>query len=110
MKSILIFIIKIYKRLLSPYLGNSCRYLPTCSDYFIDSLNEYGIFKGSLMGIKRILSCHPIKFLGGGDGFDPVLKERINKTWIQKCNCSYIIKRCSNYIIWTFFCTNLQKK
>ena len=70
MKSILIFIIKIYKRLLSPYLGNSCRYLPTCSDYFIDSLNEYGIFRGSLMGIKRILSCHPIKFLGGGDGFD----------------------------------------
>ena len=73
MKSILIFIIKIYKRLLSPYLGNSCRYLPTCSDYFIESLNEHGIFRGSLMGIKRILSCHPIKFLGGGDGFDPVL-------------------------------------
>ena len=76
MKSILIFIIKIYKRLLSPYLGNSCRYLQTCSDYFIDSLNEYGIFRGILMGIKRILSCHPIKFLGGGDGFDPVLKKK----------------------------------
>ena len=76
MKSILIFIIKIYKRLLSPYLGNSCRYLPTCSDYFIDSLNEFGILKVAKMGIKRILTCHPIKFLGGGDGYDPVLKKK----------------------------------
>ena len=76
MRNILIFIIKFYKRFISPYLGSNCRYLPTCSDYFIDSLNEHGIFKGSLMGIKRILSCHPIKFLGGGDGFDPVLKKK----------------------------------
>ena len=76
MKNILIFIIKIYKRLISPYLGSTCRYLPTCSDYFIESLKEYGIIKGSLMGVKRILSCHPIKFLGGGDGYDPVLKKK----------------------------------
>ena len=76
MKSVLIFIIKVYKRLLSPYLGNNCRYLPTCSDYFIESLKEYGTLKGTLMGIKRILTCHPIKFLGGGDGFDPVLKKK----------------------------------
>ena len=76
MKNILIFIIKIYKRLISPYLGNNCRYLPTCSDYFIESLEEHGIFKGSVKGIKRILTCHPIKTLGGGDGYDPVLKKK----------------------------------
>ena len=76
MKNILIFIIKVYKRLISPYLGINCRYLPTCSDYYIESLNEYGLIKGTFMGIKRVLTCHPIKFLGGGDGYDPVLKKK----------------------------------
>ena len=72
---ILIKLIKGYKYLFSPLLGHSCRYLPTCSEYSIDALKEYGFFKGSLISIKRILSCHPIKFLGGGEGFDPVKKE-----------------------------------
>ena len=72
---ILIKFIKAYKYLISPLLGNSCRYLPTCSEYSIDALKEYGFFKGLLISIRRILSCHPIKFLGGGDGFDPVKKE-----------------------------------
>ena len=73
-KYILIKIIKLYKIFISPYLGNNCRYLPTCSEYFIDSLEEQGVFKGTLRGTKRILSCHPIKFLGGSQGFDPVKK------------------------------------
>ena len=72
---ILVNLIKFYKLLISPYLGNNCRYLPTCSEYFIDSLNEHGVFKGTIKGTKRILSCHPIKFLGGGEGFDPVKKK-----------------------------------
>ena len=74
-KYILIKLIKLYKIILSPYLGNNCRYLPTCSQYFIDSLEEEGLLKGTVKGIKRILSCHPIKFLGGGEGFDPVNKD-----------------------------------
>ena len=74
-KKIIIQIINIYKLVISPYLGNNCRYMPTCSQYFIDSLNEYGILKGFFMGTKRILKCHPIKFLGGGEGFDPVKKK-----------------------------------
>tara|TARA_Y100000294_G_scaffold4592_1_gene4682 strand:- start:10 stop:252 length:243 start_codon:yes stop_codon:yes gene_type:complete len=73
---LLIKIIKIYQLIISPYLGNNCRYLPTCSEYFIDCLNEHGIIKGTVIGIKRIISCHPIKFLGGGEGFDPVRKKR----------------------------------
>ena len=72
---LLIKIIKVYQIAISPYLGNNCRYLPTCSEYFIDSLKEYGVVKGTLIGIKRILSCHPIKFLGGGEGFDPIKKK-----------------------------------
>ena len=70
----LIYLIKFYKLILSPFLGPNCRYLPTCSDYFIDCLNEYGFFKGTIKGTKRILSCHPLKFLGGGEGYDPVNK------------------------------------
>ena len=73
-KYILIKIIKLYKIFISPYLGNNCRYLPTSSEYFIDSLEEEGGIRGTLRGTKRILSCHPIKFLGGSQGFDPVKK------------------------------------
>ena len=74
--TMIIFFIKSYKLIISPFLGNNCRYLPTCSEYFIENLNEYGIFKGSIRGFKRILSCHPVKFLGGGEGFDPVKKKK----------------------------------
>ena len=77
MKFIIIKIIKIYKLFISPYIGNNCRYLPTCSDYFIDCLNEFGFFKGFFLGLKRVLSCHPIKFLGGGQGFDPVKRKKV---------------------------------
>ncbi len=73
---LLIKIIKIYQLIISPYLGKNCRYLPTCSEYFIDCLNEYGFIKGTVIGIKRVTSCHPIKFLGGGEGFDPVKKKK----------------------------------
>jgi len=74
-KLALIRLIKIYQLVISPYMGNNCRYLPTCSEYFIDCVNEYGILKGVIKGIKRIFSCHPIKILGGGEGFDPVKKK-----------------------------------
>ena len=73
--NILIKLIKLYKFLISPLLSNSCRYLPTCSEYSIEALKEFGLVKGLFMSVKRILSCHPIKFLGGGEGFDPVKKE-----------------------------------
>ena len=77
---ILINFIKAYKFVISPLLGNSCRYLPTCSEYSIEALKTYGLIKGSLISLKRILSCHPVKFLGGGDGFDPVKKNiRVKK-------------------------------
>ena len=72
---ILINFIKVYKYLISPLLGHTCRYLPTCSQYSIDALKEYGFFKGLFVSIKRILSCHPLKILGGGEGFDPVKKK-----------------------------------
>ena len=72
----IIFLIKIYKYFFSPLLGNRCRFLPSCSDYFIECLNIYGFFKGIYLGLKRIIKCHPIKFLGGGSGLDLVPKKR----------------------------------
>ena len=73
--NILISIIKLYKTVISPYLTPSCRYLPTCSEYTVECLEKYGLVIGAAKGLKRILSCHPIKIFGGGEGFDPVDKE-----------------------------------
>ena len=70
----LIKLIKTYKFFISPLFGPSCRYMPTCSEYSIEALRTFGFIKGSFLSLKRILSCHPIKFLGGGEGFDPVNK------------------------------------
>ena len=68
---LLIKLIKIYKFLISPLLGNSCRYFPTCSEYSIETLKSHGLFKGLYLSLKRILSCHP----WGSGGFDPVKKK-----------------------------------
>ena len=70
MTNILILIIKFYKYLISPILGNRCRFLPTCSEYFIEALKTQGLIKGFILGIKRILKCHPFKILGGNHGID----------------------------------------
>ena len=73
---ILIKIIKFYQYLISPLLGNNCRYFPSCSDYFIDCLKTYGPLKGSIKGLLRLSTCHPIKFLGGGEGYRPLKKKK----------------------------------
>ena len=70
--NILIILIKTYRLVISPYLSPSCRYLPTCSQYAIDSLKTYGLMKGFFKATKRILSCHPFS---KRDSFDPVIKE-----------------------------------
>ena len=80
LNNMLIKIIRAYQFIISPLMGNSCRYLPTCSEYCIEALKNFGFYKGLYLSFKRILSCHPIKFLGGGEGFDPVEKKiRIKK-------------------------------
>ena len=71
---ILIRLIKIYKFFISPLLGNSCRFAPTCSDYSIEALKTYGFLKGLFLSFKRIISCNP----WGGSGFDPVKKKNEN--------------------------------
>ena len=72
MKKVLRFIfllpVYFYRYSISPLLPSSCRYTPTCSQYSIDAVNKYGVFKGGWMALKRISSCHP----WGGKGYDPV--------------------------------------
>ena len=65
MKSIFIFLIVLYQRLISPYFPSSCRFMPTCSEYAKEAIEEYGLIKGTYLGMKRITKCHPIKLLGG---------------------------------------------
>ena len=73
--NILIGLIKFYQMIIRPYLAPSCRYLPTCSEYTIECLKTYKIVKAISKSTKRVFSCHPVKILGGGEGFDPVNKE-----------------------------------
>jgi putative membrane protein insertion efficiency factor len=68
LKHILIFLIKIYRKYISPLLGPSCRFVPTCSQYALEAVEKYGFFKGGYLSIKRILKCHP--FHPGG--YDPL--------------------------------------
>lgn len=63
-----LLLIKIYQYLISPLLGPKCRFTPTCSQYAVEALKQYGILKGSWLAIKRISKCHP----AGGSGYDPV--------------------------------------
>ena len=65
---LLIVPIKLYQILLSPLIGPSCRFTPTCSNYAIEAINKYGPFKGLWLAIKRISKCHP----WGDSGHDPV--------------------------------------
>ena len=78
MTKILIFIITIYQYLISPLLGSRCRFLPTCSEYFIEALKTQGFTVGIKLGVKRILKCHPFKKLGGSHGLDfvPIPKDK----------------------------------
>ena len=70
MTKILILIIKFYQYFISPFLGSRCRFIPTCSEYFIEALKTQGVKKGLILGSKRILKCHPFKILGGNHGID----------------------------------------
>ena len=74
LKTFFISLIKFYKIFLSPFLGANCRYVPTCSDYAIQSIEQKGIIRGLYYSFKRILKCHPF----GGSGYDPVSNKRRN--------------------------------
>ena len=74
LKTFFISLIKFYKIFLSPFLGANCRYIPTCSDYAIQAIEQKGIIKGIYISFKRVLRCHPL----GSSGYDPVRNKSRN--------------------------------
>ncbi len=64
----LVWLVKGYRLLVSPFLPPSCRYTPTCSEYAIEALQRHGAIKGGWLAVKRIGRCHP----WGSEGYDPV--------------------------------------
>tara|TARA_Y100000588_G_C14092484_1_gene855125 strand:- start:476 stop:745 length:270 start_codon:yes stop_codon:yes gene_type:complete len=79
LRKITIIFIKAYQIFISPWLPPSCRHLPTCSEYAIESLNKHGFFWGIMIFLKRLLSCNP----WGSYGFDPVPKS-VNSIYSKK--------------------------
>ena len=68
----LLGLVWLYRLLISPWLGNNCRFSPSCSQYTLDALRLHGAFRGSWLAAKRIGRCHP----WGGSGYDPVPKKQ----------------------------------
>ena len=68
MKTIAVYVLRGYKSFLSPLLPPSCRFIPTCSEYTAEAIAKHGVLKGAVLGVKRILRCHPFN----PGGYDPV--------------------------------------
>ncbi len=68
MRTALIYLVRAYQVVLSPFLGGACRFEPSCSEYMIGALKVHGALKGTILGLWRILRCHPF----GAHGYDPV--------------------------------------
>ena len=74
MKKVFIFFIRIYQKIPGDW-HNKCRYTPTCSNYAIEAIDTYGVFRGVYLSIKRILRCNP----WGGYGYDPVPSKKVKR-------------------------------
>nr|WP_299382382.1 membrane protein insertion efficiency factor YidD [Allomuricauda sp.] len=72
-RHIAIVMVRFYQLAISPLFPSSCRHQPTCSQYMIDAINEWGVVRGLILGTKRLLRCHP----WGTKGYDPVPKKKI---------------------------------
>jgi len=66
--AVLLFLVRAYQVILSPFLGSNCRFLPTCSDYARQALERHGLLRGGWLSMRRLARCHP----WGGSGYDPV--------------------------------------
>ena len=82
MTKLVISLIRAYQYLISPLIGPSCRFYPSCSQYAVESIKIHGVFKGIYLAVNRVLRCHP----GCKGGYDPVpeinnkIRNKLNKT------------------------------
>ncbi len=72
--------IRVYRAVISPMMPNVCRFTPSCSVYALEALHNHGPVKGVWLTFRRLSRCHPITWLGGSSGFDPVPKRQIQRT------------------------------
>lgn len=72
MAALLIAPIRLYRLFISPMLPPSCRFTPSCSQYAIEAIRVHGPLKGLALAMRRLSRCHPITWLGGSQGYDPV--------------------------------------
>ncbi len=73
MASLLIVMVKGYQRTVSPLLPRSCKYHPSCSQYAIDAIRRFGVFRGSVLAVWRLLRCNPMSY----GGYDPVERQTL---------------------------------
>ena len=76
----LLILIRGYQLIISPLLGSNCRFMPTCSEYAMESFKSYGLIKGFFLTIKRIGKCHP----WGSHGYDPIPTKEVKNKWTNK--------------------------
>ncbi len=69
----LLILIRAYQLIISPLLGSNCRFMPTCSEYAMESLRSHGLIRGCYLTIKRVGKCHP----WGGHGYDPIPTKKV---------------------------------
>ncbi len=70
--AVLVAPVRFYRLFISPLLPPSCRFTPTCSEYAIEAIKRHGPARGFVLAIRRLARCHPITWLGGSHGYDPV--------------------------------------
>ena len=80
MRSLFIGLIKLYQYIVSPLLGPRCRFHPTCSNYAVEAINQYGVLKGGYLSVRRIIKCHPLN----EGGHDPVPTKQVKPLKVDK--------------------------
>jgi uncharacterized protein len=83
-KNLLLLLVRVYQLCISPLLGPKCRFYPSCSNYALEAIRQFGAVKGSWLAIKRLCKCHPWH-LGG---YDPV-PEKVKPTSSTACGCNH---------------------
>jgi putative membrane protein insertion efficiency factor len=85
MRTLLLLLLRAYQLGISPFLGQKCRFYPSCSNYAIEAIREHGAAKGSLLSAKRLCKCHPWH----PGGFDPVPKKPTDQSGDPACGCHH---------------------
>ena len=88
-KHVMIGAIRFYQRALSPLMGPSCRFSPTCSEFAVGAIDGYGALSGGWLAFKRILRCHPF----GGQGYDPVPEVGLGDTIVGESRLQNLCSR-----------------